>query len=415
MIHRAIRSIGGLAIFAAGLVGASYATGIQTFDDLAVRLGIAGTNSTNKSMVTAEKAAKQERQTSRPPVGVVAARATIKDVPIYATGLGAVQASVTVSIHPQVDGKLEEVLFKEGQQVKKGDVLARIDPRLFKAALDATLAKKAQDSALLVAAQKDLERFNELARNSFQSQQSIDQQISKVDQLKATITADDAAIETAQTQYDYTQIRAPSDGRIGIRLVDPGNLVHATDTTALATLVTTRPSVVLLTLPSQLLYKLRTALEHGAVEVVAFDQDNKQKLATGTLVLIDNLIDQSTSSIKLKAIFPNDGDALWPGLFVNARVLIEVRKDAVTVPAPAIQRGPNGLFAWVIGPADVALAKPIEVGPITDDAAIVTSGLSDGDRVVVEGHYKLEVGAKVRMTSEAGEPSPNKAKAENGI
>jgi membrane fusion protein, multidrug efflux system len=322
-----------------------------------------------------------------------------QDMPIYLTGLGTVQASFTVGIHSQVDGKLQEVLFTEGQQVKKGDVLAKIDPRLFQAALDQAKAKKAQDVAQFISASKDLERSNTLVKSNITSQQIVDQQQGKVDQLRAMIDADEAMIQTAQTNLDYTTITAPSDGRMGVRLVDPGNIVHANDQGALATLVLTRPSAVLFTLPARTLDDIRAAMARGPVEVTAFDQDNRRALATGTLLLVDNVIDQTSATIRLKAMFPNEDDKLWPGEFVNARVLLENRSNAVVVPSAAIQRGPNGLFIWTVSGNDVADPRPIETGPSYDNLTIVTSGLAGGERIVTDGQYKLQRNATVTYTA----------------
>src|SRR5215467_3016064 len=252
-------------------------------------------------------------RSARPTVPVSVALAKRQDLPIYLTGIGTVQASFTVKITAQVDGKLQEVLFTEGQRVKKGDVLAKLDPRLFQAALDQAKAKKAQNIALHVAAEKDLARSKTLALRDYTSQQNVDLQQSKVDQLKAAIAGDDAAIETAQTQLDYATIVAPSDGRIGIRLVDPGNLVRPADAGAIATLMLTQPAAVVFTLPSRALGDLRDAMARGPVEVLAYDQNNRRALASGKLLLIDNAIDQATSTIRLKAMFPNDDERLWPG------------------------------------------------------------------------------------------------------
>src|SRR5262245_51322150 len=339
------------------------------------------------------------RMPARAGVPVTVAIVQRQDVPIYLTGLGTVQASFTVGIHSQVDGKLQEVLFTEGQQVKKGDVLAKIDPRLFQAALDQAKAKKAQDEAQFIAASKDLERSNTLVKSNITSQQIVDQQQGKVDQLRASIAADEAMIQTAQTNLDYTTITAPSDGRMGVRLVDPGNIVHANDQGALATLVLTRPSAVLFTLPARTLDDIRAAMARGPVEVTAFDQDNRRALATGTLLLVDNIIDQASATIRVKAMFPNDDDKLWPGEFVNARVLLETRSNAVVVPSAAIQRGPNGLFIWTVAGKDVAEPRPIETGPTYDNLTIVTSGLAGGERLVTDGQYKLQRNATVTYTS----------------
>jgi multidrug efflux system membrane fusion protein len=340
---------------------------------------------------------------ARPPaaarVPVSVAMASRQDVPIYLGGLGTVQASYTIGIHTQVDGKLLEVRFTEGQHVKAGDVLAKIDPRLYQAALDQAKAKKAQDEAQLVSAQKDLARSKTLAAQSFQTEQIVDQQQAKVEQLRAAIAADSAAIDTAQTQLDYTTITAPSDGRIGVRLVDPGNLVRASDQGSIATLTRLQPISVIFTLPSRALDDVRDALARGPVEVTAFDRDNARALSTGTLLLVDNLIDQATATIRLKATFDNKDERLWPGEFVNARLLIETRKDALTVPSAAVQRGPQGLLAWVIGEGNVAKAVPIEIGPSNGDVTIVTSGLAEGARVVTDGYYKLQQNSPVTITA----------------
>jgi multidrug efflux system membrane fusion protein len=335
----------------------------------------------------------------RPPGGlavpVTVAVAARQDVPVYLTGIGAVQAWFTVKVHSQVDGKLEEVLFTEGQHVNKGDVLATIDPRLFQAALDQAKAKKAQDEALLVAAEKDLTRDQMLVTRSAVSEQTLDQQVAKVDQLKASIIADEAAIETAQTQFDYTRITAPTDGRIGIRLVDPGNLVHASDVGGIAMLALMQPTAVVFTLPSRVLPEIRAAMARGPVEVTAFDQNNRDRLATGTLLLVDNAVDQATSTIRLKASFPNEDEKLWPGDFVNARLLVETRKDVIAVPTSAVQRGPQGLFTWIVTGKNTAEPRPIEVGPNSGNLTIIATGVSEGDRVVTDGQYKLKRGVAV--------------------
>jgi membrane fusion protein, multidrug efflux system len=322
-----------------------------------------------------------------------------QDVPIYLDGLGTVQASFTVGIHSQLDGKLQEVLFTEGQHVKKGDVLAKIDPRLFQAALDQAKAKKAQDQAQLTSAEKDLARSKTLVLSNITSQQIVDQQQAKVDQLKAAIAADEAMIQTAQTQLEYTTITAPSDGRMGVRLVDPGNIVHANDQGSLATLVLTQPTAVMFTLPARYLDDVRDAMARGPVEVTAYDQDNRRALATGKLLLVDNVIDQATATIRLKAMFPNEDEKLWPGEFVNAHVLLDTRGNAVVVPSAAVQRGPQGLFVWTVTAKNLAAPRPIEVGPTYEGLTVVASGLSGGERIVTDGQYKLQRDAPVTVTS----------------
>jgi len=269
------------------------------------------------------------RPPARAPVPVSIAVVSKQDRPVYLTGLGTVQASATVRIQAQVEGKLQEVLFIEGQHVKKGDVLAKIDPRLFQAALEQAKGKKAQDAAMLVAAEKDLVRSKSLASRDFGSQQNVDQQQAKVDQLKASIIANEGAIDTAQAQLDYTTILAPSDGRIGIRLVDAGNIARTSEAGSIATLMLTRPTAVLFTLPARVLGDVRRALARGPVEVIAYDQDNRRPLSTGTLLLIDNAVDQASGTIRLKAMFANDEEELWPGESVNARLLLETRSDVL--------------------------------------------------------------------------------------
>jgi multidrug efflux system membrane fusion protein len=344
---------------------------------------------------------------TRAAVPVSVATAARQDVPIYLTGLGTVQALFTVAIHAQVDGKLQEVLFKEGQRVQRGDVLAKIDPRLYQAALDQAKAHKAQDQAALIAAQKDLERFHTLVAKNAETQQNLDLQQAKVDQSKASIDADDAAIETAQTNLDYTNIVATNDGRMGVRMVDPGNIVHASDQAAIAILTQTEPITVTFTLPAQNLDDVRDAMARGTVEVAAYDRNNERLLSTGTLTTIDNLIDPATATFRLKATFSNADEKLWPGEFVNARLLVDTRKDVVVIPPLAVQRGPHGLFAWVVKQDNTVEPRPIQTSATSGDHTIITSGLNDGDRVVTDGQYKLQTNAPVTITAPAAAAAGN--------
>ena len=336
-------------------------------------------------------------RSARNTVAVTVATASRQDVPIYLTGLGTVQALFTVSIHAQVDGKLQDVFFKEGQRVKKGDVLAKIDPRLYQAALDQAKAHKAQDDAQLIAAEKDLARFQTLVIKNAETQQNLDLQQAKVDQTKAAIDADVAAIETAQTNLDYTDIAATTDGRMGMRLVDPGNIVHAADQNPIAILTQTEPTVVLFTLPAATLDDIREAMTQGAIQVAAYDRDNVRLLSTGTLTTIDNQIDQTTATYRLKATFANNDEKLWPGQFVNARLLLQTRKNVVVIPPLAVQRGPHGLFAWVVKQDNTVEPRPIETGATSGDHTIVLSGIDDGDRVVTDGQYKLDTNSPVTI------------------
>jgi multidrug efflux system membrane fusion protein len=370
---------------------------------LVVAIGI-GTHLVRRGVIPAEASRGQ-----LPAVPVTVAAASRQSIPIYLVGLGTVQATFTIGIHSQIDGKLQDVQFTEGQRVKKGDLLAKIDPRLFQAALDQAKAKKAQDEATLSGLEKDLARFKALGLKGYETQQNLDQQQAKVDTSKASVMADEAAIETAQTQLDYTDIRAPSDGRMGVRLVDPGNIVRASDVGSIAMLVQTQPTFVMFTLPAHTLEDVRNARAQGPVQVIAYDRDNRRALSTGTLETIDNMIDQTTASYRLKATFANEDEKLWPGQFVNARLLVETRNNALVVPNVAVQRGPQGLFAWVVTAKNTAVAKPIEVGPSVGNITIVTSGLNEGEKVVVGGQSKLRIDAPVSATdapvSEAERPT----------
>src|ERR1700736_73675 len=301
------------------------------------------------------------RTASQPPaVPVTVAMVARRDVPMLLQGLGTVQPSKTIAIRSQIDGKLMSVDFVEGQEVHKGDTLALIDPRALRAALDQVVAKKAQDRAQLIAVEKDMERFKTLMLKNAETQQNVDLQQAKVDQVKATIDADQGAIESAQTQLSYTTITAPIDGRVGFRQVDVGNIIHANDQNPLTVLTQIRPVVATFTLPQKDLADVRAAMLRGPVPVLAFDQENIHELAAGELLLVDNQIDQTTSTIRLKARFANTDDLLWPGEFVHLRVQVDTRKGAVTIPPVALQRGPQGFFAWVIKTDNTAEQRPIE-------------------------------------------------------
>lgn len=332
-------------------------------------------------------------------VPVTVAAATQRDVPIYYDALGTVSALNTVSIRAQVTGQIVSIDFRQGQEVHQGDVLAQIDPAPFKANLDQAVAKKREDEAQLVAAEKDLERFTTLVKKDFETQQNVDQQQAKVDQLKATIVADQGAIDAAQTQLNFATITAPIGGVVGFRQVDLGNIIHTTDANPLTVLTQIKPCTVIFTLPQSDLGPVREAMLRGAVSVLAFDQDDKQQLAEGHLLLINNQIDQATSTIQLKAEFPNEDERLWPGEFVRVRILITTQKDAVIIPPVAVQRGPDGLYVWVVKPDNTVEQRPIEGQTVNDDTAIASKGLAVGERVVVEGQLRLDEGTRVDVRS----------------
>ncbi len=342
-----------------------------------------------------------------PPVPVVPGTVEQKDVPIYLDGLGTVQAFNTVTVRSRVDGEIQRIAFVEGQDVRAGDLLAQIDPAPFQTQLDQNIAKKAQDEAQLAVARLTLSRDAELLASKILAQQDYDTQNALVDQLVATVKADQAAIESARVQLSYTTITSPLEGRTGIRLVDQGNLVHATDANGLVVITQLRPISVVFTLPEQDLGRIREHLLGGdTLTALAVDRDNRTPLGEGKLAVIDNQIDTSTGTIRLKATFPNNDLKLWPGQFVNARLLLETRKGGTVCPASVIQRGPEGTFAFVIS-NDVALVRPVKVAQIEQGQALIDSGLAPGEIVVVDGQYKLQPGVRVKLP-DSGEASPSR-------
>jgi multidrug efflux system membrane fusion protein len=339
---------------------------------------------------------------SAPTVPVTTVSATRRDVPAYLTGLGSVQALNSVLVRARVDGTLDSVNVVEGQDVKTGDLLAVIDPRPYQAALDQALAKKAQDVATLENAKLDLGRYASLARSQFASQQSVDTQKSTVGTLTAQIEGDTAAIEVAQLNLSFTHIKSPLDGRVGLRLVDPGNLIHASDVTGLITITQIHPISVVFTLPEEQLPRIAAAMRTGKLPVIAYGSDNKTKLATGELLTPDNMIDTTTGTIKLKATFPNTEGNLWPGQFIDVRLQVEVLPQAVTVPAATVQRGQDSLFVFVINPDQTARLQPVQEAFEQDGIAVITKGLNGGETVVINGQSRLNNGTKVVAKSDAG-------------
>ena len=332
-------------------------------------------------------------------VTVDVAVASRRDVPVYLEGLGNVQAFYTAKITSRVDGQLDRVGFVEGQLVKKGDLLAQIDPRPLQAALEQAVGTEAKDVAQLESAKRDLDRYLVLAPQNLTSQQVLDSQRALVGQLQAQLQVDRAAIDNARTQLQYATITAPFAGRTGIRLVDPGNIVHATDTNGIVVLTQIQPISAIFTLPEDSLLQVTQALAAGQVNVTALSRDDRTQLDTGTLALVDNQIDTTTGTVRLKATFANTRNALWPGQFVNVRILLRQRHDAVTIPTTAVQRGPGGLFAYVVKADSTVDARPIETAEDTEGVTVVTGGLQAGERVVTSNQYRLQPGTNVRIAT----------------
>jgi multidrug efflux system membrane fusion protein len=352
-------------------------------------------------------------------VAVDTALATRRDVPLYLEGLGNVQAFYTAKITARVDGQLQRVGFVEGQLVKKGDLLAQIDPRPLQAALDQATGMQAKDAAQLDSAKRDLERYTTLAPQNLISQQVLDTQHALVAQLQAQLQVDRASIDNARTQLEYASITAPFSGRTGIRLVDPGNIVHASDTTGIVVVTQMQPISVMFTLPEDVVLQINQALAAGDVGVTALSRDDRTQLDSGTLTLVDNEIDPTTGTVRLKATFANARNALWPGQFVNVRVLMQSRRDVVTLPTAAVEHGPDGLFTYVVRADSSVEARPIKTAEESEGVMVVTDGLQSGERVVTSNQYRLQPGAKVRVVataaastvtqsgrSQAGAPAP---------
>ena len=347
------------------------------------------------------------------PVPVTGGTAEVRDFPIYRMGIGTVQAFNTVTVKVRVDGEVQKIAFREGQDVKQGDLLAVIDPRPLEAQLRQAEADKVRNEALLANARLDLDRFSALATREFATRQSVDTQGALVAQYRAAIQRDLAVIDNARVQLGYTAIAAPLAGRTGLRLIDQGNIVRAGDAAGLVVITQIKPIAVIFALPQQLLPEIIEARRRGVLSVLAYDQDNRVALGEGRLELIDNQVDQSTGSARLKAIFANDDERLWPGAFVNAWLRLEQRHGPV-VPASAVQAGPDGSLVFVIRADGAVEARPVRVAASWQGEVLVEAGLTVGERVVVDGHYKLRPGARVVDTAAPKPTPPKTAAAEPG-
>jgi len=331
-----------------------------------------------------------------PAIAVDLATVTRADVPVYLEGLGTVQAFYTDTMTARVDGQIEKVAFKEGQDVKKGALLVQIDPRPYQAALGIAIATRDKDKALLANAHRDMDRYALLAPEDLASKQTVDTQRSLIAQLEAQVKGDQAAVDNARTQLDYTTIRSPIDGRTGIRQVDPGNIVHATDTTGMVVVTQLEPISIIFSLPEEQFSELSAALAKGPVTATALSRDDKQVLDTGTVALIDNEIDQTTGTLRVKATLPNKQRRLWPGEFVNVRVLAQTLRQVLTIPPSALQRGPDGLFTYLVQSDSTIKVANLPAGEQTGNLVVTEKGLEAGDRVVASNQYRLQPGSRIR-------------------
>ena len=367
----------------------------------------------------AEKKGPGARSMELPPVPVIAGTVAQKDVPIYLTGIGNVQAFNTVTVRARVDGQIDKIAFTEGQDVHEGDLLAQIDPDPFHAILAQAVAKKGQDEALIANARVDLKRYADMLANEGVTQQQYDTQKALVDQLIATVNSDQATVDSAKVMLAYTTISSPIDGRIGLRLVDKGNIVRASDLTGIVVITQLKPISVVFLLPEQALGPIQQQCQgtDPSLAVLAFSQGDTNVVGEGKLAVIDNQIDPSTRQFKLKATFPNTDLRLWPGQFVNARLLLTVQKGAIVVPKVVIQRGPEGDFAFVIKDDQTVEVRPVKVATtlavqVDQGDAIIEAGLQPGERVVVEGQFKLQQGSRVRLADAGGKPEGRGPKPE---
>jgi multidrug efflux system membrane fusion protein len=342
-------------------------------------------------------------------VPVLAAMPRVQDVPVYLDGVGSVRALNNVTVRAQVDGKLIAVNFMEGQDVKAGDVVAEIDPAIYKAQYDQAVAKKAQDEATLANARLDLTRYQQLAASNAGSKQQADTQKATVAQLEALVRSDQAAIDNAQATLGYTKVIAPLSGRVGLRLVDQGNIIRASDATGLVVITQLQPIAVQFSLPQQQIVRVNAASAKAPLAVDVFGNDGIAVVDTGMLKGIDNQVDSTTGTVKLKAEFPNANFQLWPGQFVNVRLKVETLPQALVIPTSAVQRGPAGTFSYVIGEGDIVAARAVTVTQQNEMDAVIASGLTPNDRVVTTGFANLAEGAKVAVGNNDAAPTADLA------
>jgi multidrug efflux system membrane fusion protein len=354
--------------------------------------------------------AQKRAAAARTAVPVKTAAVVKADFPVYLTGLGTVQGFNTVTVRTRVDGQIDKIAFKEGQQVQEGDVLVHIDPRPYQAALDQAKAKKAQDEASLANANLDLQRYTKLGE--FATRQQTDTQRSTVAQLTAQLAADDAAIFNAQTQVDYTSVKAPISGVAGLRQVDVGNIVNASTQTGIVTIAQIEPIAVIFTAPEDQLPYINEEQSAAPLKVIALTTDGKKTLSEGVLSVVNNQVDTTSGTIRLKAVFDNKNHALWPGQSVSTRLLLTTLKDATVIPDDAVQHGTDGLYAFSVNQENKAELRKIKVTKSIDGRSVVDEGLSPGQRVIVSGQYKVQPGTLVTTAVASSDPAQSKVKQE---
>ncbi|HEY3658008.1 MAG TPA: efflux RND transporter periplasmic adaptor subunit [Steroidobacteraceae bacterium] len=346
---------------------------------------------------TLEPSESAEAPAPPPAVPVVAGTVTSGDVPIYMSGVGTVIAYNNVVVRSQITGQITKIAFTQGQTVHQGDLLAEIDPRPYQAQLDQAIANRDRDQAQVVNAQANLNRYTPLLQKGFATSQLVDTQKAQLAQLQAMVKSDEAIIENARVSLGYTKLTAPIDGVTGIRQIDQGNIIHPTDANGLVDVTQIQPISLIFSLPQTAFVQIQDQKAKGPLTVLAYSQDEKTQLDKGVLDLIDNQIVQTTGTIRLRATFPNAQDRLWPGELINARLLLDTRKDGLTIAASAVQRGPNGSYVYVIGTDGTVQMRPVTIAQITGGKALVDSGLKANENVVIDGQYKLQPGALVQI------------------
>ncbi|WP_158926695.1 efflux RND transporter periplasmic adaptor subunit [Acidisphaera sp. S103] len=350
-----------------------------------------------------------------PAVPVVTAKVGVSDMPLVKVGLGTVAAYNTVNVHSQVAGTIQKIGFVEGQIVKPGDLIAQLDPRLFQAALQQAQANLARDEAHLANAQANLSRYVPLLKQGFSTQQQVGDQTASVAQLRAAITSDQAAIDTAQTQLSYTTITSPISGVTGIRQMDIGNIVHPADTTPIVTITQIQPISVIFTLPQKDLPEVQAAIRKGPLRAIAYPQDGTDALGQGSLLLVNNQISQASGTVELKATFPNKNAKLWPGEFVQVRLVTGVQPSAISVPTSALQQGSTGQQVFVVGPENKVHLQPVKIAETLDGRALVSDGLKAGDTVVTAGQYRLQDGTAITEVPAGSSDVQNQTPATQGM